>query len=215
MLVNTNMTLAIRCNRCGKIHLNNITLFQLKNNKYININCDCGEVKARIKTENYKEYCLEIPCFACEETHIFKYSLNQLLKGNLVLRCLDGVEICFLGDESDVKKLLKKQKDDFAILLDELSFYDYFSNTDIMTKSVNKVKELEKEGSIICECGGDNIGIDLFSDRIEIKCLECNGVQIIYAENEEDLENILFRDYIMIHKDSVEYIDAFKFNNHR
>ncbi|MBS4537085.1 hypothetical protein GOQ27_01345 [Clostridium sp. D2Q-11] len=215
MLVNTNLALAIRCNKCGKIHTNNITLFQLKNNSYININCNCGETKARIKTENYKEYCLEIPCFACEETHIFKYSLDQLLKGNLVIRCLDGVEICFLGDETDVKELLKGQKDDFTRVIEELSFYDYFTNNDIMTKSVNKIKELEQEGSIICECGEENIGIDLFSDRIEIKCLQCNGVQIIYAESDEDFNNLLSRDYIMIHKHAVEYIDAFKFNNDR
>ncbi|MBS4534915.1 hypothetical protein GOQ29_04705 [Clostridium sp. D2Q-14] len=215
MLVNTNLALAIQCNKCHSICTNKITLFQLKNNKYININCTCGEVKARIKTENYKEYRLEIPCFVCEEIHIFKYSLDQLLKGNIVVRCLNGMEICFIGDESDVKELLKKKEEDFTKVLNDLSFYDYFVNNDVMIKIANKIKELKKEGSIICECGENNIGIRLFPDRIELKCLKCEGVQIIYAETIEDYNNLLYRDYIMIHKDMVEYIDRFSYNNDR
>lgn len=214
-MINTNLSFAIQCNRCHKTHINDITLFELKNNEYININCNCGEFKARIKTKNHKEYCLEIPCFACEETHIFKYSLEQLLKGNIIVRCLDGVEICFIGNKSDLKEVLKKKENEFNKVLNNLSFYDYFVNSDIMIRIVNKIKKLEKEGSIICECGEENIGINLFPDRIEIKCLKCGGVQIIYAESQDDYNNLLYRDYIMIHKDVIEYSDGFNYNNER
>lgn len=215
MLVNTNLALAIRCNMCGKTNINQLSLFNLERSIYHNIECPCGEIKARIKTKDYREYRLEIPCFACQETHVFKYSLDQLLKGNLVIRCIEGLEICFLGNDSDVKEILKKEKNDLNRVLNELNFYDYFINFDVMIQCINKIKKLEQENSIICECSKNSISMDLFPDRVELKCLDCNGIQIIYAENKEDLENILKKEYIFIHQDRIEYIDALNLNNDR
>lgn len=213
MLINTNTAFAIRCDICGRLKLHDISLFDICKTGEIEFKCLCGQPNAIIKTKNYKSFIMEIPCFACQDTHVFKYSLKQLVKGNIVTRCIEtGMEISFIGNNEDINQLMDKYERDSKNILNELGFYDYFHNFDIAMQCLTKVKELSDRRMVNCDCGNSNIDVELFPDRIELKCNQCESVQIIYAENEEDLKNIIKRQNITMQKHSFVCIDAINQN---
>ncbi|NLW23227.1 MAG: hypothetical protein GXY88_08270 [Tissierellia bacterium] len=50
--------------------------------------------------------------------------------------------------------------------------------------------------------------MSFFSDRIELECLNCHSVKIIFAETEEDLRVLLKKDRIVLKERSVSCIDS-------
>ncbi|MTI71002.1 MAG: hypothetical protein FH751_12195 [Firmicutes bacterium] len=212
MLVNSNIALTIKCKECGDISTETVSLFRLKRNDNHIFRCLCGKSKLEIKYEDYDSYLIKIDCTACKETHVFKYNLNQLLKGNIVNRCLDGMEILFISNDKDASKLFGRDKYKLDNILDELNFYDYFINFNVMGEVFDRVRNLLDEGSIVCDCGRHNIEMRLFTDRIELQCKSCSSVKMIYAENKKDLNIIKKKEFILLHKHSFECLDAIKFN---
>ncbi|KGG80989.1 hypothetical protein [Caloranaerobacter azorensis] len=213
MLIDCNIAIAIRCDICGEITIHNISLFDFSRSKKIILECDCGQSKAIIKTKDYKNFWIELFCFACQDIHVFKYSLRRLLKGKIIIRCIEtGIEISFIGKNYDIKQLVKENEKDFEEILSELGFYDYFQNFEIMMKIIDRIREMDSRGKIFCDCGSDSIRTDLYPDRIELKCAECGSTHLIYAETEEDLKKILECDEIQMHKYFLQCIDI-KFGN--
>ncbi len=96
-----------------------------------------------------------------------------------------------------------------------LDFDGYFTNFEIMLKCVEKVHKLQDKKNVYCDCGSNKIEVKLFNDRIELKCLNCHSIKMIYAENEEDYKNICEKDFIEMHKNSFECIDAINMKNDR
>ncbi|EOD01912.1 hypothetical protein [Caldisalinibacter kiritimatiensis] len=214
MVVNTNIAFAIKCDICGQLKEYNMSLFDFKKNKVIDLECTCGEANAIVQTKDYKNFWLQIPCFECQDIHVFKYTLKQLVKGNIITRCVEtGKEIAFIGSPQDVKELVNEYKGETNDLLTELGFYDYFVNSEVMIQCINKIRDLEREDKIKCECGNNSIEVNIYEDRIELKCRECESIQVIYAENEGDLENLLNKKSILMHKNTFQCLDAINHNN--
>jgi len=197
---------------CGSLKLHNVSLFNISKDRPIELKSDCGQESAYIKTKDYKTFSMEIPCFACQDTHVFKYTLKQLLKGNIVTPCIEtGMEICFIGDNENINELIDKYERDQEVM-EKLDFYGYFENFDIMIQCLNRVRQLTSEGKIKCDCGNGEIKTETFSDRIELRCLDCDSIQMIYAENEEDLGYLIRRESITMHKHGFVCIDAINQN---
>lgn len=214
MLVNTNIAFAVRCDVCGGLQLHNTSLFELYKDKKTELKCTCGQINAIIKAKDFKSFWIDVVCFACQERHIFKYTLKQLLKGNIVTRCIEtGMEICFIGNNEDIHELIEKNEKNPSELLSELGFYDYFENFEVIMKSLEFIKQLDNDGRIKCDCGSYDILTDLFPDRIELKCLNCDSIKMIYAENDEDYRNLKKRERILMHKHGFECIDAINQTN--
>jgi hypothetical protein len=214
VLIDTNIAFAIRCDICGKIEVHNMSMFDLSKNRIIELKCSCGQSSAIMETKDYRNFWLQIPCFDCQDIHVFKYTLKQLLKGNVVVRCIEtGMEISFIGSANDINQLIDKYQNEHQGLLSELGFYDYFVNFDIMMECINKIRELDDSGNIRCECGSDKIEVSLYEDRIELKCMECGSIQVIFAETEEDLKSLLDKESIFMHKHTFQCLDAINQNN--
>ncbi|WP_069650545.1 hypothetical protein [Caloranaerobacter ferrireducens] len=216
MLIDSNIAIAIRCDICGEITIHDVSLFDFSRSNKINLECECGQSSAIIKTKDYKSFWIELFCFACQDIHVFKYSLRKLLKGKIIARCIEtGIEISFIGKNDDIKQLIKEYEKDSEEILNELGFYDYFQNFDIMMKAINRIREMDNEGRIFCDCGSDNIQTDLYPDRIELRCIECGSVHLVYAETDEDLKKLLECEEIQMHKYSLQCIDSRFGNNDR
>ncbi len=214
MLINTNIAFAIRCDMCGRLKTYNISLFDFLKNKKIKLTCICNHTNAIIKTQNCKSFLIEIPCFACQHTHVFTYNLKQFFQSNIVARCIEtGMEIGFIGKHKDIQKLISQHEKYSYKAIDEIGFYDYFDDSNIIMKSISRIRELEKKGRVFCDCGLGDIEINLFPDRIELNCLNCNSIQMIYAQNKEDLHNLISKDSIELHQHSFRCIDAINQNN--
>lgn len=214
MLINTNIAIAVRCDMCGRLKIHNISLFNFIKNRKIELTCECHHINATINTQDHKTYWTEISCFACQDTHVFTYNLKQFFQSNIISRCIETrMEIGYIGKHKDIQQLLCEHERNSYKAIDELGFYDYFDNSDIVMQSISKIRELELSDNVFCDCGFGDIEISLFPDRIELNCLNCNSVQMIYTENEEDLKNLLDKDSIILHQHSFRCIDAINQNN--
>lgn len=209
MLINTNIAIAVRCSICGALKVHETSLFKLFKNKKTEIMCSCGQHNAIIKAKDFKSLWVDIDCFACRDKHTFKYTLTQLLKGNIITRCIEtGLNICFIVSNGDIDELIEKYEMNPEQLYKELGFLEYFLNSEIMMQSLERIRELDTEGLLGCSCGANNIEMNLFPDRIELKCMSCQGIKLIYAEYEEDYQNLISKKEIIIHESSFECIDA-------
>lgn len=212
-MIDTNIAFAVRCHACGRLNIHRLSLFDFSRTKRIELECTCRQQNAVLKTRDFKNFWMETLCFACHETHMFKYTLKQLLRGNIAARCVDtGMEMCFIGNNDDVELLIDSYEKESEDLINQLGFYDYFENSNIMMKSIEIVKKMDEEGKVICECGSEALEMNLYPDRIELKCLQCESIQMIYAENEEDLKNLQRKEKIIMHKHAFQCIDAINQN---
>lgn len=213
MLVDTNIAIAVRCKACGSLKIYNTTLFKLFANNRTELECDCGQQIAIVKTKDLKNLSIYLDCFTCNNRHLFQYSIKQILRGDIINRCkLTGVEVCFILKSSKVNRIEEKPEMNMREFYNELGLFDYFSNTEIMLSSIDRVKELDSKGLVNCSCGDNNIEMNLFFDRIELRCMKCSGIKLIYAENDEDYHNLINKEEIVIHENSFECIDAINQN---
>mgnify|MGYP001354225794 FL=1 len=82
-----------------------------------------------------------------------------------------------------------------------------------MAKILGILYTLKKENKINCNCGYSQINIELFSDRIELECLNCHSVKLIFAETEEDLSVLSKKDKIILEEKNISCIDSIKEKN--
>lgn len=214
MLVNSKIAIAVRCGTCDNLNVRETTLFELFTNKTTELVCSCGQHNAIIKTKDYKSLWMDIDCFVCQDKHTFKYTLKQLLRGNIITRCVEtGVEICFMVSHGDINELIDKYQMNSDSFYKELEFLDYFNAPEIMMKSLDRIKKLDNNGLIGCSCGENSIEMNIFPDRIELKCMKCDGIKLIYAENNDDYNNFISKEKIIIRENTFECIDAINQNH--
>lgn len=169
--------------------------------------CKCGEENILFRKKDKNTYNITIKCFDCEMEHSHSYSLKDLIDKDLLFRCISGIGICFIGDDGLTDRFINDDESLSKNFL-ELELDDYFKDFKILTACLNKVDRMMDSGKIYCNCGNHDINIDVFTDRIEISCLNCGSVQIIYAETEEDLDLLLRKRRIVMDKHNISCIDS-------
>lgn len=208
MVIHGHKTLLVRCHICGRMRVYNLNIFGISKEEEIEYKCICGETNVSIKTMDYETYWLKLNCFACNQKHIYRYNLKELLQKDKFIFCGNKLRVCFIGKEEKAKELIDEDIVDFEKLLKRSGFDNYVENLKILGKCLKKINKLNKEGNIGCDCGSNSVVIEVFSDRVELNCLNCNSRQIIYAETEEDLEVLMRKEKILMHKHSIAYIDS-------
>lgn len=204
-------TLIIKCDLCHRLKEYEFNLFNIMKYDKIEYECSCGQVinivigkKTLLRNRTIffrlKDVCFEFP-------------LHSIIKNDSIVRTFGNSSVFFLGDKGVGRKKIKElgmKVDDIII---EGNRKDIFVNFDIITKALVKLFDLDKKDRIKCECGNTNIKTELFSDRIELECLSCHSVKLIFAETEEDLNVILSKDTINLKKNDISCIDSIVDNN--
>jgi len=211
MLVATDIYLAMRCPECGKLEYKQLFRFQLNGNRNYNIECSCGATKLIISTRNNRDYWLQVPCVVCETKHLRKISGKLLWsKGEVqYLLCQEtGLELGYLGPEEEVKDMSSGYEEELQALTSEFGEDDYFHNSEVMYEVLNCLHDIAETDALYCQCGNRNVEVDIFPDRLELHCQECDSVNIIYAENDEDLKVIKGVDSIELTRNGFECLDS-------
>ncbi|MCR1899452.1 hypothetical protein NSA47_10695 [Irregularibacter muris] len=198
----TQFTIAHRCDECGKIEFYHLSLFQLSGKKPLQLNCSCGHKGINITTRNYKTYWISIPCAVCTTQHIYQISLREILKGEpVILSCHDyDLELCFLGEKNRVEKIVDEYEQDLEDIIDDLGYDDYFENGEIMMECLNLLHDLAEEQGLTCECGMSDVDVNLLPDKIELKCNNCRNTYMVSANTRKDVEDLKNRESIYIGK---------------
>ncbi len=212
MLLTTDTVVALRCPMCGKFEMHGLSLFAFAGQKTVQIGCSCGATKLILGTKNRKNFWLQVPCVLCETKHMFYYSRKQIWAENVLnIVCSESkIELGYIGSRDKVEILVETYEQDISKLLEEMDPDDFINNPNIMMEVLNCLHDIAEDGYLFCECGNVKIEVDVLPDRLELQCGECEAMGTIYAETQEDLDNIKNMEMIELGKDGMEYWDKTK-----
>ena len=193
MVINTVSTLALYCSRCGKLHMHNISRFNLKNTGRRNLVCSCGQIQATITSSGERQCLLDIPCVLCQTNHVICLDSKRLWHADMdKIYCVqEKFELGFIGARLVIADTVNKYKVEFEKLAADMDEYDdYIQNPQVMLETLNKIHDMAEKGGLHCRCGSSAIGAEVLPDGIELECAQCGGLLVIPAQSEQDLTYI-------------------------
>ena len=211
MPIETEKVLAMRCSECGKLDQHRIRRFDIGQSKNLDIKCSCGSVKLVIGTRDCSSYRVKVTCVYCDGFHYHVLSGKRIWNstGVIELFCSEtGLELGCIGHEDAVRKVAKGREKELEALVEEFGRDEYFHNSQVVYEVLRCLQHIAEKGSLYCQCGNSQIGVDIFPDRLELQCNKCDSVNIIYAETDEDLQVIQQLDEIELSKNGFDYLDS-------
>ena len=142
------------------------------------------------------------------ERYIILYWIYKNVEIKNILYCIFGEKLCFLGSKEKANQIILENQTNLYDNSSTSYKDDYFTNFNILEKVLKQIYDLNKDGKINCDCGKSKIDIQIFSDRLELKCNNCKSVKIIFAETEDDLSIIMNKDKIMLREHNISCIDS-------
>lgn len=213
MLINGLKTLIIRCRFCGRLRQYDINLFEAMKNNSIEYICKCGEINARINKGINNDIRVELGCFPCGDKHYYSMKLKDVLRNDNRIYCYQGFQACFIGSKKVANQILLEKQMNLREGNRDTCGEDYFNNFKVLGRALKHLYVLNQNHKITCDCGNSSIDVELFPDRIELKCDNCHSVNIIFAETDEDLSILLRRDKIVLKEHNITCIDSIKEKN--
>lgn len=194
-MVNTVSTLALYCSRCGKIHMHNISRFELKNTGGRKLLCSCSQLQATITSVGERQCLLTIPCVLCQTNHVICLDSKRLWHADMdKIYCVqENFELGFIGAKQVILETVTKYKVEFEKLASDMAideYDDYVENPQVMLETLNKIHDMAEKGGLHCRCGSSAIGAEVLPEGIELECAQCGGQLTIPAQNEQDLTYI-------------------------
>lgn len=211
MIITTGALLAMRCPECGKLDYHKLSRFEFGRRKKVEIACKCGFVKLVVNTRDRKDYMVQVPCVVCESKHMRSISSRRFWSDEVnYLFCQEtGLELGYLGPDEAVRELAEAQEESIESLANEFEGEDrYFNNSEIMYEVLNRLHDIAEQGALYCQCGNLDVEVDIFPDRLELHCKECDSINIIYAETEDDLRVIKDVETIELTRNGFGYLDS-------
>lgn len=214
MLITTSTVLAMRCSECGKLQFHKLSLFYFSGCRTLEIKCSCGATLSSI-TKKRGSYRLQLSCVICEHKHQYQISGSKMWSAQLFnLYCPEtGLELGHIGPEEKVEQAVLNSDSDLELLLEQFDGDDYFNNSSIMYQVINRLHDIAEKNGLYCQCGNNYIELEIFPDRVELKCKQCGSVNIIYAETEEDLNVIQGIECIELARHGFKFLDSLANHN--
>ncbi|MCX7709792.1 MAG: hypothetical protein N2484_08060 [Clostridia bacterium] len=193
MIIDTGMTIAYKCSSCGTYEFFNASLFRLTRKKNYCLTCRCKRSGIAISEKGYLKLSVRMHCIACGNEHVFDIDAKEFInKGIGVFYCpRTGIQLCFVGNDILVRQKIDTLEKELDEMIDTFGYESYFKNTRVMFDSLNRIHDIAEQGNLVCECGCSDIELILLSDRIQLKCSKCPGINVIHAASNEDLKDIL------------------------
>lgn len=207
MIIKQSRTVTYTCPDCGSNHFEDISLFDFSGKSEVDTSCKCSKSKLAIKTEDYKNYSITVPCIGCGDKHKFMLSFYELWVGPVqTIKCEHtGVELCLIGKDGDVRKHLDTLELKKDALADTIGFKKVFNNSTVMLEVFNKIHDIAENDNIVCECGCKDVSVYMLYDKIILQCISCSGLEIINAKDSFDLKAISKKEQIFLYK-QIQYI---------
>lgn len=190
MAISTYSKMVLRCPYCGEINQHDLSLFAFSGSNSCRLTCSCGMDIASFGTKDKKHFWVQADCSFCDETHICYYSRKDIWGMEILsLFCEDsGLDIAYIGPAEKMEEVVTSGDRTLAEMAQDLGFGDYFSNPDTMYGVLDCLYQLAEKGDLFCHCGNYDVEIEIYPDRLELKCGYCQSSGTIMAQNEADLE---------------------------
>ena len=197
MIIEQNeTTIAYRCPHCGCGIMSLVGVFRLNADRLV-LKCQCGKSEMSVTKSADGKVRIEVPCLICRAPH--NYTVNESLffsQKLFLLPChVCGLDVCFIGGQSEVSAALEQSGEELKKMLEEagLSELDAFHREEEnelpdahIYDIVNfVVRELEYDGKIHCECGSGPYGVFFSEDgkKIVVACEGCGAEKELPADS--------------------------------
>jgi hypothetical protein len=200
MLIDTGVTIAYKCSSCGSYEFLDLSYFKLLGKGNYSAVCRCGNSGVYISEDSSRNYKLRTGCIGCGGMHTFNLGRKAIINKDMnIFSCpVTGIHQCFIGNGNMVRSKIDNLEEEMDALIDMLGYDSYFKNTQVMYDSLNKIHDIAEQGNLICECGNEDIELNLLSDCIHIQCKKCYIDKIVKAASNEDLRELLALPQILI-----------------
>lgn len=213
MLIDGCKIFFTRCPVCSRLMKYDFNVFEVMWKEKVEYRCKCDNINIILEKRNHKYITIIIDCFDCGNKHLYNLRLKDILKDINTMYCFLGEEICILSSKEIDKHLIAVKGINKRKYNKKTSSEDYFNNFKIFSLALEKLYTLNRLNKIDCNCGNAKIDVEIFPDRIELKCSNCNSIKLIFAETEEDLSVLLEKDKILLKENNISCIDSINENN--
>ncbi len=212
MLITTQTTLALRCPNCGKLEFYSLSRFSVKKGAAHRIICECGALLISVNKKEKNSYKLQIECIMCDSKHIMSMRSRDLWNNKgIPLKCDHiGLEIGYLGCREFVTASVNKMERSIREMAEDLGYDKYFLNPEVMFKALELLRSMADHGKMSCSCGSAQLEVEVFPDRIELRCPNCEAVGVVFAETVKDLQRIADLKEISLEAYTSHYLDRKK-----
>ncbi len=183
MIVNSERTIALTCPACQGIQKHTFSLFSISKQP-LQLVCDCGFSQGHLRRIN-KHFQLDVLSIEGERARIllprgrfFGMALINLLAPG------SGQSLGYLGDPMSVQEVVLDGPSGFFLES------DHFANPGVMRSVLEILENLAAHDKIRCECDYASIGIDVYSDDVELVCSFCGSVVKIGASTRQHQERL-------------------------
>lgn len=190
MLIDTACSLALYCQRCGRIQLQDVPLFS--GQKHFVMECgNCGHTLGEITMQPRKGLLLKTTCGVCDRENKKQFSWRQLrrLRFEKLYCQQDHFELGYIGQWQDIAEFL-----DFnAAEYDSLHPNDgdeFLERQQTLLEALNRVHDLAASGELIGPCGSHDILAGIRDEQIILECQACESYCILPARTSEDLQRL-------------------------
>lgn len=188
VIIHAGWSIALYCQRCGKIQIHDLSYFAEKENVKT-LRCSCNHPQATLMRTASNYIKLQMLCSSCNHLHETKYKMKNLFKVKLekIYCSKDFFELGYIGRREAIESILMRTKREFErIISDE----ERIEKQQLLLEIINRIHDIAEQGGIICPCGSEAIDADLSKDSLVLECLHCGSYCTISAKDEEDLEKL-------------------------
>lgn len=205
--------IAYRCADCGSAVVGLVGKFALSAN-LLRLKCSCGsDMPMDISITGEKKIRLSVPCLFCKQTHGYSVSEGVFFdREKFLLNCpYSGMDIAFIGEESDINEELARTEKEIERLMASLGAEDL---GDIQPQEMNDdeilpdpavydtlkflVQDLNDEGAISCPCGDGKYDLRFCDGGVQVYCEKCGASYTFHALTPTMAEEYLTVDEIKL-----------------
>ncbi len=210
MLISTDVLLSMRCPECGRLEYHSLSRFAFSSSKLVKIKCACGYVKVTINAKkrcNY--YWMQLPCIICETKHLVRVPVAEVWSKDVTTIYCDetGMELACIGSAEKIKGS-SNAREEIEALVGNFWGDDYFNNSQVMYDILHHLHDVAEKGMLYCRCGNRQISVDVFPDRLELFCDNCETINTIFTKSNKDLEIISHVERIELTQNRLRCIDS-------
>lgn len=200
MVVERKNSISLRCPSCGSLSAHRVHIFNFSGGHRVDCICPCGQKKAVIGTEAYREYWMLYLCAICEEEHFLDFHPHRFWSQSPQVICCPhtGVKLGVMGPEELELEGEERYREELEALIDQMGCEDYFVNPVVMLDILDLVQDFAAQGQVLCLCSSRDIHIDLFPDRVKLICGDCSGQLILPACTRDDLDQVIAREILYL-----------------
>lgn len=190
MLIDTIGSLAMYCQRCGHIHIQDVPLFNGKGSCLVKCE-NCGRTIAELYIRPRRGLKIRVRCGACGEYSSLHFTWHQLRRLHFQkLYCEhDRFELGYIGRWQDIAEFMDFNAAEYDSLHPG-DGADYLAEQQILLEALNRVHDMAAAGELICPCGSNDITARLCGRNIVLECRECARYCVLPARTADDLRRL-------------------------